>query len=93
MGIFLSVPTIDKNTNAGTYDAEVSAENNQKSALLLAKKEEDKEEIVFSTDFIFADKTINLTAKSKEDLIDKIEKTKENQLFILICTNNRTLRI
>ena len=52
--------------------------NSIKETKFKPKKEEDKEEILFSTDFIFADKTINLTAKSKEDLIDKIEKTKEN---------------
>lgn len=42
------------------------------------KENEDKEEIEFKTKFIFADKEIELSAKTKEDLLVKIEKTKNN---------------
>ena len=41
-------------------------------------EEEITSEISFSTEFIFADKEIKLTAKSREDLLDRIEKVKEN---------------
>ncbi|MDQ1273457.1 MAG: hypothetical protein QG591_2087 [Planctomycetota bacterium] len=74
VGIFLSVPTIDKNTNAGTYDAEVSAENNQKSALLLAKKEEDKDIIIYKKDIIIRSDELKTESKREAEDFKSIEK-------------------
>jgi hypothetical protein len=42
------------------------------------KADEEKEETNFVTEFIFASKTIKLSSKTKDDLLIKIEKVKEN---------------
>lgn len=66
--MFLPVSSIDKNTNAGTCDAEVFVENNQKSPVLLAKKEEDKDIVIYKKDIII--RPDELKAESKKDAED-----------------------
>lgn len=75
-----SLDTVEENERQLTRLNESSefAINSIKETKFKPKKEEDKEEISFSTEFIFADKEIKLTAKSREDLLDRIEKVKEN---------------
>lgn len=74
VGIFLAVPNIDKNTHAGTCDAEVFVENNQKSALLLAKKEEDKDIIIYKKDIIIRPDELKAESKREAEDFKSIEK-------------------